>query len=327
MYFRHKRNTGFLIKPVQKLDYIAGASPIVHEVRRINGDWRDYATDFELQRQNGFEAMNCVTQSVINSVQTQLNWMLITKKLPDKIRDFLYKSGFIVNNRVQLSKKFIAILSETTKRGNYFTKVAQTVREVGVIPETMLPISGSTWDEFYDEGQITEEMRDFGKALFDKDDPNALFTLQYEWVITPNTTGTTEVKKRLLLHELKHAPLLIAKAGHATLKILGVNKVKWQILDSYKPFIKDRAWAYDSFWIMKVVVNINRDKNYNPMKLIKSVSSPHVYLISGDNSKKIMVVDNPTLDALEQPYDVVAEEELERYEDGGTIVWTDRIIN
>jgi hypothetical protein len=316
------KNKGFLEQPVAELDYIAGKSPIVHEDRIFDSNWSDYATDFELQKQNGFEPMDCVTQAIINSIQSQIQWFLDNGKLPDRIKKFLYKHNCIVNGRVQFSKKFIAILSETTPLGNYLTKVAQTVREVGVIPEEMLPISGKTWDEFYDAGQITDEMREFGKKLFDKDNPNAFFTLQYEWVVTPNTGGKFEEQRAKMLRALRHAPLVIAKSGHCTLKMLGVDKVKWQVLDSYKPFIKDRSWDYNALWVLKVIVDLK--VNNKKMVIVKTKDKPHIYLVAGN--KKLMIIDMPTLNALAENHTVITQEEMDRYEDGGTLIWTDRTI-
>jgi len=321
-----KKNKGFRERPVQEKDYMAGKSPIVHEVRIFDGNWSEYATDFELQKQNGFEAMDCVTQAIINSVQSQMNWMIATGKMPRKIFEFLQKNHCIVDGQVQFSKKFIAILSETTPLGNYLTKVAQTVREMGCIPEIMLPISGKNWDEFYNKGQITKEMRDFGKKLFDKDNDNAFFTLQYEWVVTPNTGGLLEDQRTEMMHELRQAPLVIAKSGHCILKILGINKVRWGILDSYKPFLRDKKWAFNAPWVLKVVVDL-KVKNNKPMKIVKIESSPNIYLISGDNKKKIMIVDMPSLDALGQSFTVISKEELDIYADGGSMVWVNRIIN
>lgn len=317
------KDKGFLERPVQEKDYIAGKSPIIHEDRIFDSNWSDYTTDYELQKQNGFEPMDCVTQAIINSIQAQIQWFLDTGKLPERIKTFLFNNNCIVEGKLQFSKKFIAILSETTPLGNYLTKVAQTVREVGVISEAMLPISGKTWDEFYDTGQITDEMREFGKMLFDKDNDNAFFTLQYEWVVTPNDGGLLEEQRAKMLHALRHAPLVIAKSGHCTLKMLGVSKVKWQIVDSYKPFIKDRAWDYNALWVLKVIVDLKI--NDKKMKLVKTEDKPHIYLIVGN--KKIMLIDVPTLNALEENYTTISPEEMDRYEDGGTLIWADRIIN
>jgi len=322
-----KKNKGCLIRPVQRKDYIAGKSPIVHEIRIFDSNWSDHATDFELQKQNGFEPMNCVTQAVINSVQSQMNWMIATGNMPQKIFEFLQDNRCLVGLKVHFSKKLISILSETTKQGNYLTKVAQTVREMGLVPELVLPIGGKNWDEFYDLDQVTDEMIAFGKKLFDKDDPNAFFTLEYEWVVTPDDNNTLEDQRAKMMHELKHAPLVIAKSGHSTLKTLGMKNLSWQILDSYSPFLKDRSWAYNAPWVMKVVVNLNEENNKKPMKIVKADSSPHIYLITGDNKKKIMIVDVPSLAALGQPFTVIPKAELDKYEDGGTMLWVSRIIN
>jgi len=123
--FNKQKNTGFLERPVQDTDYLAGGSPLEYEVRIYDGNWKDYANDFELQKQNGLEPMNCVTQAIINSIQAQIKWLLDNGKLEQEIIDFLYQNDCIVDGKIQFSKKFIAILSDTTPLGNYLTKVAQ----------------------------------------------------------------------------------------------------------------------------------------------------------------------------------------------------------
>lgn len=75
--------------------------------------------------------------------------------------------------------------------------------------------------------------------------------------------------------------------------------------------------------IDQVDIKIDNTKN---MILVKTESSPHVYLISGDGKKKIMLIDYSTLLALSPSHTVITKEELDKYEDGGSIVWVDRIV-
>ena len=246
--FWKKKETGFLERPVQEKDYIAGASPIAHEIRIFDGNWIDYATDFEYQKQNGFETMSCVSQSAVNSIQMQINWMIDNDKLSKEAMIFLFDNNYLVDGHLQCSKRFIAILSETTPQGNYLTKVAQTIRDFGLVPEYLMEFEGSDWDTYYDKEQITEDLFELGKQFA------SYFLVQYEWVITPNTGGLLEEQRARVLVELKHTPLQIAKTGHATDYYNGVDQVRFGILDSYHPFLKDKKWSYDAPWILKILV-------------------------------------------------------------------------
>ena len=80
------------------------------------------------------------------------------------------------------------------------------------------------------------------------------FTLNYEWVIAPNDGMSLEEKREYLLKSLRHAPLQLAKDGHATDYYLGVHKVKLGQYDSYKPYKKEQPWTHDAPWVMKLVV-------------------------------------------------------------------------
>jgi hypothetical protein len=63
--------------------------------------------------------------------------------------------------------------------------------------------------------------------------------------------------------------------------------------------------------------------NDTNMKFLKEKNKPAIYLIVGN--KKIMIVDMPTLTALNEAYEEV--DSLSQYTNGGTIVWVERIIN
>lgn len=81
----------------------------------------------------------------------------------------------------------------------------------------------------------------------------------------------------------------------------------------------DRDNGYNGYWNQLLLTN-------KKMRIIKG-STPHIYLITGDNKKKIMLVDFPTLESLGEPHTVVSDAEIASYEDGGTMVWVNRIIN
>lgn len=82
---------------------------------------------------------------------------------------------------------------------------------------------------------------------------------------------------------------------------------------------------------------INKDNGYKgyfdqlllmkkTMLIVKTVSSPHHYLIQGN--KRIMLVDLPVLTAFsEATIQTIDQSDMDKYQDGGTLVWVERIIN
>jgi len=246
---KNKKNTGALQEEYQVEQYRLGESPIEYDVRLFDGNWRDYLPKDEWQKKNGTETMSCVTFSALNSIEIQLNWMLRHNKISAKSKKFLLDNGYMEDGMVNLSDKFTAIKSNTMQNGNYMTAVANSLRKDGAIPESMLEFgTPSSWDEYHDKNQIKPEMEEKGLKFLD------YFSIQYEWVVNPNNGGLKEEGRANCLKHLRHAPLQIAKSGHATDYFMGVDKVRFGQYDSYNPFIKERPWEYDPYAVMKIIL-------------------------------------------------------------------------
>ena len=247
------KNTGYIEKPEKDEDYIAGVnSPIEYHIRVFNGDFGIYNSQGEEQKQNGVESMGCATQSGYGKLQPQLNWMIDTNHISPEFKKFLLDNGFIVDGKVRLSKRAIAILSGTTPQGNYLEKVARTIRKYGLIPEILLPQFGDakTWNEYMDENLITEEMLAIGK------ESKKYINIQYEWVITPRLSAGKSIDQlaEIMMYHEKQAPLQIAKDGHATYFYNAVKGLKHGQRDTYKPFDRTKPWAYNPPYVMKIVI-------------------------------------------------------------------------
>ena len=78
-------------------------------------------------------------------------------------------------------------------------------------------------------------------------------------------------------------------------------------------------------FIMTAYTLVLKNKITKNMNFLKEKNSPNVYLINETAKTKTMVVDMPTLNALNGVYTEV--DSLAAYADAGTLVWTERIIN
>ncbi len=245
-----QENHGWLPEPIKETDYVAGeASGIEFEDILADTNWTEYLPDDERQKINGVETMSCVSFSAVNSVETQANYLLAHNKFSDEARTFFINNGYIVNGKFNFSDKFIAILSGTTREGNYLTKVADTIRKCGLIPESMLPFGNpSSFDEYHNPAQVTEEMKALGLESLKH------FTLQYEWVKTmaPGRETIDETHSRIYV-QMRQAPFQVAKNGHATEFYLAVFKDKFGEFDTYNPFRKNVPWITSIPTIMKLV--------------------------------------------------------------------------
>lgn len=120
---------------------------------------------------------DCATRSPINALETQFNFLYQNNKLKPENKAWLLANGYIVNDRVVFSKRFIAILSGTTRNGNSLKAPLDAIHNVGLIPEPMLMQDSSmNWDAYHDKTKITQAMKDLGLAF------KARFPINYEQV-------------------------------------------------------------------------------------------------------------------------------------------------
>lgn len=251
-------NDGFIPEVPKVSDYMfGGASNLPHVDRVLDGNWKEYLSIGEKQSPV-FETMACVTFSGLNSLETQLNWMLRHNRMRDNAKKFLYDNGYIVDGKVNFSDRFTAIMSNTTKQGNWFTVVGDAIRECkaggyGLIPQSMLPNEGKTWEEYYDKTKITDAMLAMGKEFLKH------FEIKYEWVSVAGDGKTKEQAKADSLRSLRHAPDWIGQHGHATKLYLGVDKKKWGQFESYMPYERELKWDDLVGSVMKIVIDNKPD--------------------------------------------------------------------
>lgn len=231
------RNSGIIADPrsqyEKSLDYIAGAeTPIKYEVRVFNGDWTPHLPIGKAQSVPfKWDTMACTHFAVMQAIEMQLNYML--PLLPESHRYFLATNGYLVGDKISLSPRFSAITGGNTIKGNYFHKVWDTTRKVGVIPESDLPFGGSNWIEYHNPELVTEAM--LKKALRFLD----FFDIRYDWVSGyDNTKGwnTDEVLNNDTL--LKQCPLNIGvpvPVNHAIV-MTRFNENTYDSFDHYSPF-------------------------------------------------------------------------------------------
>lgn len=264
------RNTGLLIRPPQPTDSIAGAESII-TYEEINANWGEYLPTEEKQKFDLFDTLGCTTFSLLNSVESQVNYLIrnkLTKEQIKKLEDLGYLDG---NYKFNCSDRFTAKMSGTTKKGNYQTNVAYSIRHDGILPERdWLPSDKFEWDEYYAE--IPQALKDKAKEILE------IFEFRYEWVITPEYK---EHVNEILDYHLKQAPVQIAapvcpkwnnkgvvptcpliESSHATM-VYGQNS-SIEDFDHYVPFKKKLALDYPIPWGLKMVVLIKKAPEDEP---------------------------------------------------------------
>lgn len=211
-------------------DYAAGSLPF--EVRNASADWRPYVpTQGEVQYDRFTDVQGCVSFSLTNSLETQ------GKKMDGRTYNW--------------ADRFLAKMSGTTKNGNFLYKVADTVRQYGLVNETTYPTPPDfTWDSYY--ADIPADVVAKGKAEFP-------FTIAYEWVYSSGSILTDAQKMAALQRHLQHAPIQITIPGqnpiHAVV-LVAIAGGKYYYYDSYAPFMKSMDTPPAS--ALKVVLYDNR---------------------------------------------------------------------
>lgn len=225
----------------QPTDYIAGVnSPLAYQIILDDGNWKPYTPTPEVQWGKGGDKMNCVTQSYHNVCETRLTYLIQNGKLPERHLSFLRDNGYIdANGKVNFNDRISAILNNTTKDGNWLYVVADSARNYGLFPETILPSDENlSWEEYYNKALITPEILEVGKKF------RELFEMPYEWV---------SVTQSELLKHLKHAPLQIVFPNHAVCEVFGEADIV-TYFDTYDPFIKTINRSYLTS-AMKIIIN------------------------------------------------------------------------
>jgi len=233
------KQTGVLLKPPAPTDYIMGGKTGIAEVERIaDGFWGDYLPTNEKQHNYSFDTMSCTTFSALNICEIQMNWLIRNNFLSLKQIEWLNKNGYMDNKgNINFSDRFTAIMSGTTKQGNYFTAVWDSIRKDGLLPDSDLPFDGNTWDEYHDKSKITDAMKEKAKKILD------ILTAQYEWVCYDEVPAFSEDQISACEKALKQAPIHIGipvPASHA-ITLYGLRNNKVNLLDHYSPFIFEKS--------------------------------------------------------------------------------------
>ncbi len=193
-----KDNTG-LLEGIRPSDWLAGSIP--YEVRQSDGDWRGFLPVEEHQYSENTDTMACVSFSANNSMEIQ----------------YKQQTGSDIN----FSDRFLAKMSGTTPQGNYLNKVADTIRNIGLVLENEWPAPAHyTWDSYY--APIPQEVINKAQKL----------DIAYEWVPADPTS---------LKYHLKHAPIQITiplpYPNHAVVLVhLDGNTAYY--FDTYAPYLK-----------------------------------------------------------------------------------------
>lgn len=146
----------------------------IPEEERVN-----YLPDGELQF--GVEDfMDCATRAPLNILEAKFNYLVRNRLMSHENHEWLLLNGYIKDNKVTFSDRFVAINANTTRQGNSLKAPLEAIRKQGLIPKAMLPARGDmTWADYHNEDDITVAMIKLGYEFTRR------FTINYDKIYTP----------------------------------------------------------------------------------------------------------------------------------------------
>ena len=272
------KNSGLIIEHAKEDDYIFGGNTkLVKTILSSNGNYIEYIPITEMQIGIYFDTMACVSFSAINVIEIIFKYHLKHGNISKEDIKWLEDNGYFQDGELNFSDRFIAKLSNTTKQGNTGRKVAKTIVNYGLIPESKwsYPSRQRTpvfvWEDYYKE--IPEELLKLGKEFKER------FSIGYE-----------AIYRKDMKDALKYGPIQVYVCAwykndtglfykpkdrgynHAVTRIQSLTK---QIFDSYEPYIKSVTLDEENYYPSGYLYILKVKK----MKLVKTNGSSTVYLI------------------------------------------------
>ncbi len=257
----------------------------IYKISNPDG-WLDYLPSTEVQRFRSLETMACVSFSAINTLEMQFKYLIKNKLIDDEDLKWLEDNGYMLDGEVNFSDRFIATLSETKKSGNYLSKVAETIKQFGLVPEVVWDYPRPDddpdfkWNDYYRE--IPESVIELGKKFLER------FDIQYEYVPQSDFSKALEFAP---IQVIVYAWVLMngkyQKDGtfnHATTLF-----DDYMVFDTYSPYVKQLA--VDNLYTYGYQYTITNKINYTNMLLKEN----YLYLLVEGNEMKTGVVVNGKL--------------------------------
>ena len=219
---------GLIIPKPDRRDYVLGGKKeLKGVVLRPDGQWDDFLPPGEIQNL-AVEPEACTSFGTLNVVE------------------MLERQEF--GTASEWSDRFLAYISGTTENGNDPNKVAQTLKNMGVVPETDWPYTkdDNTWNTFYEkppQNLITKALEfiaeyDFGHQWIPTDPQSLMKALQYSPLGAGGFAWAQDADGYYYTPNGAQPRHWFAIYGY-------VEGKYWKVFDSYAPYVKTLRWDYD----------------------------------------------------------------------------------
>jgi len=174
-------NYGFVPSKIEQDHYVLGASSIPKIILQPLGNWEQYLPSYEPQFDE-FETYGCTVWGTQNAIETLIKRMEAVEP--------------------NYSERFTYILAGVREPGADPHKIAEIIRNDGLIDHELLPNNTSTYEEFIKPSPMTKELVDEGEKWLNK------YDFKHEWVFTNNPDKQTRLT--LLKEALQYSPVCLS---------------------------------------------------------------------------------------------------------------------
>jgi hypothetical protein len=277
----------------QKTDWILGANSPLDLKVRTNGNWKSYSSEHEIQIYNvgyndSYDTSLCTQYASTDVIEHIVNWDLENNKVPATIKNWLDQEGYLVNGRLEISERLGGANSDMTPSGTYLFKAADAIRNLGIVPQSRLPLANNFNDNI-NPNLIPEEIYALGRKS------KEYIMINWNWV---DRSQVSEV--------LKDSPLLATVKfanGDGILKPNGIHNhaimvageesdhyiIDDSYFEQYKKYDKDYVDNFLQFSITYNITNMNTNEfiSKNDTRIIRNINTGAYAVIYAGNFLKI----------------------------------------
>lgn len=266
-------------------DWIAGANSAVdHKVLLESGNWKELSIPNEIQvvnygQTNQYDTSMCVSfNGSTDALEYILMQMLRLGQIPQITVKWLQEKGYFENGVINFNERFTAIKGGTTDQGAYQFKVANGMKNCGLIPQKLLPYANNFKDNI-DPKFITKELDALGLEFLEH------FAINYEWVNAEDTKEFMKYSPLSCIGQYAEGEGILnppTASGHSMLQVNETDDYR-EIDDSYwrqfKKYKKDKLQSFMAFYLTPLKTNV-----MNTLQWIKDNDKKWVQVTSGEHN-------------------------------------------
>jgi hypothetical protein len=278
----------------QKTDWILGAnSPLDLKVRVPSKNWKPYTSEHEIQVYNvgyndSYDTSLCTQYASTDVIEHIINWELMNDNVPLTIKNWLDQEGYLVNGRLEISERLGGANSDMTPSGTYLYKAADAIRNLGIVPQSKLPLA-KNFNDNINPNLISEEIYALGRKS------KEYIMINWNWVDRSQVSEVLKDSPLIATVNFANGDGILSPTGrhnHAIM-VAGEESDHYVIDDSYweqyKKYDKNFVDNFLQFSITYNITNMDTQKFIltNDTRLIRNTNTGAYAVIYAGNFLKI----------------------------------------